>query len=392
MKVFGKGAEGLFSKKGFPQEKPFFSALIAWFEGHARALPWRNDRAPYGVWVSEVMLQQTRATVAADYYVQFMRALPDVRALAAADEQDLFKLWEGLGYYSRARNLQKAARIIVERYGGALPCAYEHLLELPGIGDYTAGAVASICFNLPTPAVDGNVLRVLARVLNRPWTAGDTAARAAASDILKPVYGAAERRGILTEALMELGAVVCVPRNPRCGECPVREACAAYKAGTAAALPLKKAKPQKPATELTVFILIRKGQDGDREGKEDERNGGKENAENDGEGNTEIAVRKRGENGLLKGLWEFPNVQGFLSEREAFRKIEEWGCRPSELLRSTRRKHEFTHRIWNMTGYYIECTMRREECRTNATFVWAEQERLEKEIPLPSAFKPFLSI
>ncbi|MDR1094563.1 MAG: A/G-specific adenine glycosylase [Clostridiales bacterium] len=338
-------------------------------------MPWRESRAPYGVWVSEVMLQQTRASVVAGYYVRFMRALPDVRALADADERTLFKLWEGLGYYGRARNLQKAARIVAEKYGGAFPCAYEQLSELPGVGAYTAGAVASICFNLPSPAVDGNVFRVAARLLNEAWAADDLRARRGVGELLKPAYEAAENRGVLTESLMELGAVVCVPKNPRCGECPVRGYCAARGAGNTANVPLRKGKAEKPVEQLTVFILSRDGK---------------------------TAVRKRGDGGLLKGLWEFPNVAGALDEESAARRVGAWGCEPAELLRSVKRRHEFTHKVWEMTGYYMELRIENGEVRSEAdkgqgeagseegNFVWAAADELERDIPLPSAFKLFL--
>ena len=228
--------------------------LLAWFARNKRDLPWRADREPYHVWLSEIMLQQTRVEAVRDYYVRFLQAAPDVFALAALPEERLLKLWEGLGYYNRARNLQKCARILVER-GGAFPDTVEELLALPGVGAYTAGAIASICFERPTAAVDGNVLRVCARVLDDDAPVDTPAYKSALTGALSACYPPG-RCGDFTQSLMELGATVCVPNGaPKCAACPVAALCLARARGTAAQRPVKLPKRGRRAEERTVFLL-----------------------------------------------------------------------------------------------------------------------------------------
>ena len=212
-------------------------ALLDWFYKNHRILPFRTDPSPYHVWLSEIMLQQTRVSAALPYYERFLAALPDIPALAACEEEKLHKLWEGLGYYSRVRNLQKAARIVCEQYGGQLPADYDALRALPGIGDYTAGAVASISFGIPVPAVDGNVLRVFSRLYNDPAAVTEPAVKKAFTARVME-HQPPDAPGDYNQALMELGALVCVPNGaPLCEKCPLARLCAARAAGTALELP-----------------------------------------------------------------------------------------------------------------------------------------------------------
>jgi A/G-specific adenine glycosylase len=301
--------------------------LLSWYRANARVLPWRDITDPYRIWVSEIMLQQTRVAAVLGYYARFLEAFPTVEALAAADEEQLMKRWEGLGYYSRARNLQKAAKIVVER--GGFPDTYEGLLELPGIGDYTASAIAAAAFGQREAAVDGNVLRVVTRLTDCHEDILDAKVkkhiRAQLQEIM-PEEDADIR--IFPQATMELGATVCVPNGaPKCDICPVREHCLARKRGTADVLPVKKPKKARKIEEMTVFVLLRGG---------------------------ETALHKRGKDGLLAGLWEFPNVTGTLSEAEAGAALETMGLQPKVWRSRLTAKHIFTHVEWHMTGYVIE--------------------------------------
>ncbi len=229
-------------------------ALLEWFYKNQRILPFRTDPSPYHVWLSEIMLQQTRVSAALPYYERFLAALPDIPALAACEEEKLHKLWEGLGYYSRVRNLQKAARIVCEQYGGQLPADYDALRALPGIGDYTAGAIASISFGLAVPAVDGNVLRVFSRLYNDPGVITEPAVkRAFTARVME--HQPPEKAGDYNQALMELGALVCVPNGaPLCEQCPLASLCEARRAGTALELPHKAAPKARRIEPVTVVL------------------------------------------------------------------------------------------------------------------------------------------
>ena len=332
--------------------------LLGWYAAGHRALPWRQDREPYHVWLSEIMLQQTRVEAVKGYYARFLSELPNIAALAACEENRLTKLWEGLGYYSRVRNLQKAARVVMTQHGGVFPREYAAIRALPGVGDYTAGAVASICFDAPTPAVDGNVLRVLARVTEDTAPVTQTAVKKQYEAALRPVYTANPgRRSELTQALMELGACVCVPNGaPKCDACPLREICRAGESGAWAALPVKEAKKPRRIEEKTVFFLQCGGQ---------------------------YAVRRRPETGLLAGLWELPNVEGTLDAQQALALLERWGLAPEELTRTRERTHIFTHVEWRMRCYDIRVSAPAGE------FVWAGSARFRQDIALPTAFRIF---
>ena len=336
--------------------EPLTELLLPWFAANRRDLPWRRDREPYHVWVSEIMLQQTRVEAVRGYYERFLQSLPTVFALAEAPEDRLFKLWEGLGYYSRARNLQKAARVIVQS-GGEFPRSYVGMLALPGVGPYTAGAVCSICFELPTPAVDGNVLRVISRLaaLEAPVTEEKT--KQTVTQALAEVYPAGHC-GNFTQALMELGATVCLPNGePRCEVCPLAALCAARAAGTQRRYPAKAAKKPRRREERTVLLLRCEGR---------------------------LALCRRPEKGLLAGLWQLPDVPGTLDAAQALALAAQWGVRPTGIEKSVHRTHIFTHVQWEMTGYYLDCAA------CGGDFSWAEAQELEERFGLPTAYRQFL--
>ena len=260
--------------------------LIDWYREHARDLPWRKDRDAYHVWISEIMLQQTRVEAVKPYYLRFMEAFPNAEALAGAEDEVLLKMWEGLGYYSRARNLKKAAIRIRDEYGGELPASGEELLTLPGIGSYTAGAVASIAFGIPAPAVDGNVLRVLSRFLGSRLDVSLSGTKKRFEKLLSETMDR-EEPGLYNQGLFEVGALVCVPNGaPRCGICPLAWLCRAKREGLWEELPVKASKKPRRVQEKTIFVLT---------------------------SGTQVAIRKRPDKGLLASLYEFPGAEGCLS-------------------------------------------------------------------------------
>ncbi len=329
--------------------------LLPWFADNKRDLPWRHTRDPYHIWLSEIMLQQTRVEAVKGYYRRFLEALPSIRALAQADDSLLQKLWEGLGYYSRVRNLKKAAQRIMDIHGGEFPTTYSQVLALPGIGEYTAGAICSIVYNAPTPAVDGNVLRVISRLTNDASPVDLPAYKKAVNARLKEIYPG--RAGDFTQALMELGATVCGPnRKPDCANCPCRKLCLGYRWGTAEQLPVKQPKKERRQEDRTVFIL---------------------------ECNGMYALEKREEAGLLAGLWQFPNLPGRLDTHDALKAVEALGLQPRELLLQTDKKHIFTHIQWNMRGYYIQLT------KPAGNFHWLSANQITADAALPTAFRQF---
>ncbi len=339
------------------QYKMLPDALLPWYANNARKLPWREDNLPYHVWVSEIMLQQTRVEAVIGYYHRFLSALPNIEALANASEEQLLKLWEGLGYYNRVRNMQKAARVITEKYGGIFPQTYEEILSLPGIGAYTAGAIASICFNLPRAAVDGNVLRVVSRITasDKPIDTDETKKEIA--EMLERVYPK-DCPGTFTQALMELGACVCTPKSPSCDICPCAVFCKAHKNGEEIKYPVRLPKREKRVEKRSVFLL-----------------------ECDGE----FALQKRGDSGLLSGLWQLPNTDNtFEKVDDALAFAKKMRIVSKRLVRTMERVHIFTHIRWEMTCYHIEC---REKC---PDFVWANAKEIQKKYALPTAFRMFL--
>lgn len=334
--------------------------LLKWFEGNARILPWREDPAPYRVWVSEIMLQQTRVEAVKPFFERFTRALPGVKELAEVEEEKLLKLWEGLGYYNRVRNMQKAARQVMEEYEGVLPADYDKLLSLPGIGSYTAGAIASIAYGIPVPAVDGNVLRVISRVLaSTDDILKQSVKKAMEAELIKvmPV----DRAGAYNQALMELGATVCVPnRQAKCGECPLHSICEASRLGIEMELPKKTPKKARKIEDMTVLLL-----------KESDR----------------IGINKRPSKGLLAGLYEFPNVPGHLSQDQVLEYVKRMGMSPLHIKQLDEAKHIFSHREWHMIGYMVRIEDTEEEAGEKLLFV--EPERTEREYPIPAAFAAY---
>ena len=327
--------------------------LLDWYRRNARDLPWRHTHDPYRIWVSEIMLQQTRVAAVLGYYARFLEAFPTVEDLADAPEDRLMKCWEGLGYYSRARNLQKAAKLVAEQ--GAFPDTYEGLLALPGIGDYTASAIASAAFGRPEAAVDGNVLRVVTRLTDCHDDILDPKTKKTVRAALTPVLPEAEEDiRIFNQATMELGATVCVPNGPpKCLLCPVRERCLGLQRGTAEVLPVKKPKKARRQEEKTVFLLLREGR---------------------------IALRRRPRTGLLAGLWEFPNVENALTEETAPEVLAQWGLTPKAWRNRLTAKHIFTHVEWHMTGYTLEV-----EGNGPEDFLWVDADGL-RDHAVPSAF------
>lgn len=306
--------------------------LLSWFGENARKLPWREEVTPYRVWVSEIMLQQTRVEAVKPFFERFMKRLPDVKSLAECPEEELLKLWEGLGYYNRVRNMQKAAIQVMEKYNGELPADYEKLLKLKGIGSYTAGAIASIAYSIPVPAVDGNVLRILTRVSADDTDIMKQSFRTETERLLREMMGnealfQAELSGMFNQALMELGATVCVPNGaPSCEVCPWNSFCKARIEDKIAKLPVKSKAKERRIEERTVFVI----RDGER-----------------------VAIRKRPKKGLLAGLYELPNVEGAYTQEEALLLVKEMGLSPIRIQPLEEAKHIFSHIEWHMKGYAI---------------------------------------
>lgn len=331
--------------------------LLCWYDEQARELPWRMDENPYRVWISEIMLQQTRVEAVIPYFNRFMETFPEIRMLADAKEETVLKLWEGLGYYSRARNLKKAAEIICNQYGGTFPDEYKEILALPGIGKYTAGAISSIAFGLPYAAVDGNVLRVITRLNQIDDNILDEKFKKRIREQLEVVYPQ-NKCSRFTQSLMELGAVVCIPNGaPKCEECPLKIGCEAYKNNTWEKYPVKSEKIQRKRIDKTVLILYCEGK---------------------------IAVQKRQEKGLLGGLWEFPNVDAEMSLLEIQAWLEKQNIQVIHIEKQKDVKHIFTHLEWNMHCYNIKCKV------TDNPYDWFSKEELNRDIPLPTAFRKCL--
>lgn len=333
----------------------FAGAILSWYDANKRDLPWRIDREPYHIWLSEIMLQQTRVEAVKGYYSRFLEKLPTIEALAKADDEVLHKLWEGLGYYSRVRNLKKAATCIMQQHGGVFPRDYEAVLALPGIGPYTAGAICSIAYDQPTPAVDGNVLRVMTRIFSDDSNVDDPATKRRISEQLRSIYPV--RAGDFTQALMELGATVCGPNAaPDCINCPCSQLCMGYRNGTAAALPVRSPKKQRRIEKKTVLILSC---------------------------DDSYALCKRPDTGLLASMWQFPELPGWDSLDAISCEMERIGVKIAEIKMEVERKHIFTHIEWHMRGIYMEVKERSPE------FIWMDAETIRRDAALPTAFRLF---
>lgn len=339
--------------------RPIVKPLLSWYDAQARVLPWREDPTPYKVWISEIMLQQTRVEAVKPYFERFLSALPDVYALASAQEDTLLKLWEGLGYYSRVRNLQKAAKVIVNEYAGRLPRDPALLQRLPGIGPYTAGAIASISYGEPVPAVDGNVLRVTSRIL----ASRDEITLPAVKKAVEKAVGLIipkDRAGDFNQALMELGAMVCLPNGvAKCEECPVRAVCKGCQQGIAMQLPVKSPKKVRRIEERTVLVLLSEHR---------------------------VALRRRPAKGLLAGMWEFPNLESHMPAAQALALLD-IRQEPKSLEVLAEAKHIFSHVEWHMQAFLLRFT----HIPDGGALEWVTLRQLREEYALPGAFQTYRS-
>lgn len=329
--------------------------IVEWYQKNKRELPWRKEKNPYDIWLSEIMLQQTRIEAVKRYYERFLKELPTILSLAQVEEEKLLKLWEGLGYYNRARNLKKAAMVMQEKYDGRMPKTYQELVELPGIGEYTAGAIASIAYNEKVPAVDGNVLRVVSRVLGSKKDVLENKTKKEFTEKLKKVIP--EQAGDFNEGLMELGELICISNGePLCLKCPLKEICIAQKEGVTDKIPVRNQKIKRKRQEKTVFLL--KCED-------------------------KIAIRKRESTGLLAGMYEFPNVDQKIKLKEANEILKQWNLRGGKPEKIGTHHHIFSHMEWDMIGYKIQVQSENKE------FIWVEKEKILKDYAIPGAFVPF---
>lgn len=336
---------------------PIIEPLLYWFAENKRELPWRRDRDPYHVWISEIMLQQTRIEAVMGYYARFLSALPDVKSLSEIDDDALMKLWEGLGYYSRARNLKKAAVMIMREYGGSFPKTSAELRKLPGIGEYTAGAIASICYDEKVPAVDGNVLRVITRVQGSYENVLLPQTKKSVTEQLRKIMP--RQAGAFNEALMELGELICLPNGaPLCETCPLKEYCTAYQKDLTAEIPVRVKKVKRRRTDLSVFIIT--------------------------SSSGSIALEKRPDTGLLSGMYQFPNIEGFHDESALISLLRSFDLEPESIEFAKEAKHVFTHIDWYMRAYRVAVK------NENDRFIWVTADDLKNNYPLPTAFQKIL--
>lgn len=330
--------------------------IIEWYQINKRELPWRKEKNPYYIWLSEVMLQQTRIEAVKQYYKRFLKQLPTIQDLAIVEEEKLLKLWEGLGYYNRARNLKKAAQEIQEKYHGQMPRYYEELIQLPGIGEYTAGAISSIAYDEPVPAVDGNVLRVLSRLLGSKKDILNHKTKKEFIQILKDVMPK-KQAGEFNEGLMELGEIVCVPNGePLCQKCPLQKYCVAYKENLTTIIPVRNQKIKRKIEQKTVFLFIYENR---------------------------IAIRKRESTGLLANMYEFPNVSGKIIKKDMHAILQNWLLVDKHIEKIEGHHHIFSHVEWDMMGYKVRVK------NLNKEFIWVKKEEILEKYPIPSAFVPF---
>ena len=334
--------------------------LTTWYQQNKRDLPWRHHVNAYRVWVSEIMLQQTRVEAVKPFYYRFMEALPTVRDLAEAEEDKLLKLWEGLGYYNRVRNMQKAAQQIMEEYDGHFPETYEEISKLKGIGNYTAGAISSFAFGIPKPAVDGNVMRVISRILASDEDIMKQSVKTKVEIALEKVIPA-DNPSDFNQGLIELGAIVCVPNGePKCEECPVAHLCRARALGCQMELPVKKKAKERKIEERTVLVF----QDGET-----------------------VAIRKRPGKGLLAKMYEFPNLEGYLTMDEVIAYCKSIGLSPVFVKELPEAKHIFSHIEWHMKGYAVRVDELEKNCSENMIF--APPEEIQKTYSIPAAFEKY---
>lgn len=329
--------------------------VIEWYQKNKRELPWRKEKNPYHIWLSEIMLQQTRIEAVKQYYERFLKQIPTIQDLAEIEEEKLLKLWEGLGYYNRVRNLKKAAQIMQERYEGQMPKHYEELIKLPGIGEYTAGAISSIAYDEKVPAVDGNVLRVVSRVVGSKKDVLENKTKKEFTQKLQEIMP--KQAGNFNEGLMELGELICIPNgNPLCEKCPLQEICVAKRENLTSIIPVRKQKVKRKKEEKTVFLL---------------------------EFEEKIAIQKRKETGLLANMYQFPNLDKKINEKEIEAVLQKWKLTGKEIEKIGTHHHVFSHIEWDMIGYKIQVN------DTNKEFMWVKKENIIKKYPIPGAFIPF---
>lgn len=348
-----------------PQMKETVPLIVEWYRKNRRDLPWRKNINAYRVWISEIMLQQTRVEAVKPYYERFLSELPDIETLANVEEDKLLKLWEGLGYYNRARNLKLAAQQIMEQYGGKFPETYEKIRELKGIGNYTAGAIGSFVYDLQKPAVDGNVFRVVSRILEDADDILKASTRKKVESLLEEVIPK-ESPGDFNQGLIELGAIVCLPGGePKCEICPVSHLCLAHRDGCELEYPVKKKAKERRVEKKTILRFC---------------------------DNEEVAIRKRPDTGLLAGLYEFPNVEGHLKQKEVIEYAKSLGLTPVRVKKLPDAKHIFSHVEWQMKGYEVivdELERELDQKIWSEQVIFAEKEELEKKYPMPSAFAAY---
>lgn len=337
--------------------------LLDWFDYNARILAWRENPKPYYIWISEIMLQQTRVEAVKGYFDRFTTALPDMKMLAEAEEDKLLKLWEGLGYYNRVRNMQKAAKLVLKEYGGELPSDYEKLMDLPGIGSYTAGAIASIAYKIPVPAVDGNVLRVTKRISGSfDDITKDQVKKELWQDLNRIIPK--DRPGDFNQALMELGATVCLPNGkPFCDKCPVMHLCRAFHEDTVMKIPVKPPKKERKKENRTILLM---------------------------EYEDRYAIHRRGEKGLLAGLWELPGLEGRLELHDIELFLKDKGIEIDGTYPLGEAKHVFSHIEWYMVGYYIRvANIQNQLYLQNFIDLWADKKEIIQKYSIPNAFSAF---
>lgn len=333
-------------------KKRFVNNLLAWYDENARVLPWRSIPTPYRVWVSEIMLQQTRVEAVIPYFERFLSAFPDIPSLALAEDDELHKYWEGLGYYNRVKNMKKCAQKCMEEHGGKLPASYEDLLELPGIGEYTAAAIASIAFKIPKAAVDGNVLRVFSRVLVCEDDILKQSTKRKFQHIIQD-YIPKERCDAFTQALMEIGAMICVPNAaPRCNICPLSKDCIGYQTFQANRLPNKTPKKSRRIEKKQILVVVC---------------------------NNRVRLHQRGETGLLSSLYEFITNTDIKKRSDLVKRTGEHLVKIKKLPEA---KHIFSHVEWHMNGYLIEVDKMDDA-------IWANQQEIDEKYAIPTAFKVY---
>lgn len=329
--------------------------IIKWYQENKRELPWRKEKNPYHIWLSEIMLQQTRIEAVKEYYKRFLKQIPTIEDLANIEEEKLLKLWEGLGYYNRARNLKKAAQVIQEKYQGKMPKHYEELIELPGIGEYTAGAISSIAYDEKVSAVDGNVLRVVSRVVGSKKDVLENKTKKEFTQKLQEIMP--EQAGDFNEGLMELGELICIPNGePLCEKCPLQKICIAKNENLTNSIPVRNQKIKRRKEEKTVFLL-------EFEGK--------------------IAIRKREKTGLLANMYEFPNTDKKITKKEVGSVLENWKLVGTQIEKIGTHHHIFSHIEWDMLGYKIQVNS------MNQQFLWIDKKEILEKYPIPGAFVPF---